>query len=70
MSVSPLPINKSVSSIRLLTIAKGSQTIVRFEGSSSLIVAINPADSGKPYFIYEDRGFRDQIELGVDCAEE
>ena len=60
-----LPLDETTKTINYRTIPKGDQTIIHFEGSPSVIVLVNPDDGRKPYFYYSDKGFEDQIEMGV-----
>ena len=48
------------------TVLKGSQCIIHVEGCQALIVVVNPIGEAKPYFIYRDRDFEDQIQLEND----
>ena len=63
-----LPVDEAVRVLKYLSVQYGEQHLVRFEGSNSMIVLVNPSDGRKPYFYYQDRGFEDEIELGVNDA--
>ena len=60
-----LPVDEAVRTLKYLLVQHNEQHIVHFEGSNSIIVLVNPSDGRKPYFYYQDRGFEEEVELGV-----
>ena len=62
--MSALPLDETIKHLRYQTVTKGTQFLINFEGTDSLMVLVCPADGRKPYFYYRDRDFEDYIEMG------